>query len=85
MTVHGTMTFAQLTAAYLYSEVVFDSAKIICDQLASVLENLGTIDTVLQYASLLDHALSTTHTYMFWPMNECASDQMFWGACLCIC
>lgn len=56
MTVHGSMTFAQLTAAYLYSEVVFDSAKIICDQIAGVLENLGTIDTVLQCVSLCARA-----------------------------
>lgn len=48
MTINGTITYAQLTAAYLYSEVVFDSAKTVCDQIASVLENVGTIDTVLQ-------------------------------------
>lgn len=53
MTFHGTITFAQLTAAYLYSEVVFDSAKTICEQIANVLENIGTIDTLLQYASFL--------------------------------
>lgn len=51
MTIYGTISYAQLTAAYLYSEVVFDSAKTICDQIASVLENVGTIDTVLQYVS----------------------------------
>lgn len=56
MTAHGQMTYAQLTAAYLYSDHVFDSAKVVCEQAASVLENVGTVDTVLkcvgQYFSL---------------------------------
>eukprot|EP00892_Ulva_mutabilis_P000549 jgi/Ulvmu1/10495/UM064_0033.1 len=67
MTVHGSMTFAQLTAAYLYSEVVFDSAKIICDQIASVLENLGTIDTVLQLLTLEEGRSSESGTVQLQP------------------
>jgi hypothetical protein len=52
MTACGHMTYAQLTAAYLYSDHVFDSAKVVCDQAASVLENVGTVDTVLKYVLL---------------------------------
>lgn len=52
MTANGHMTYAQLTAAYLYSDHVFDSAKVVCEQAASVLENVGTVDTVLKCAAL---------------------------------
>lgn len=48
MCAYGHMTYAQLTAAYLYSDHVFDSAKVVCEQAASVLENVGTVDTVLK-------------------------------------
>lgn len=52
MTAQGRMTYAQLTAAYLYADHVFDSSKIVCEQAASVLENIGTVDTVLKCALL---------------------------------
>jgi hypothetical protein len=50
MCAQGQMSYAQLTAAYLYSDHVFDSSKVVCEQVASVLENIGTVDTVLKYA-----------------------------------
>lgn len=59
LTACGHMTYAQLTATYLYSDHVFDSVKVVCEQAASVLENVGTVDTVLKYDPLLFFVCST--------------------------